>query len=176
MDKKGKNTTKVRSRKQNLSAKVKEYLQKREGDSNIDPILVFANGHMSITLSLLARWPDLKVSDRPRHVEVWYKQLLERMKPVIDKSFDGQENSTLRATFVRDSLGVAVGHLLGDDFDSDDPDAEYYKKKLLARARNIYKVLQQKAEPSFADLSSATHDIAFLWGQHGQHFPNFKIK
>lgn len=175
MAKRRNSTSKARSRKQNLSAKIEEYLQKREGDSAVDPILFFAKGHMSITLSLLARWPDLKVSDRPRHVEVWYKQLLERMMPIIDKYFDGQKSSALRAAFVRDSIGTAVGHLLGNDFDSDDPDTEYYRKKLLARARNIYKVLQMKIEPSFGDLTSATKDIIVLWGQHGQHFPNFKI-
>lgn len=154
---------------------INSLLKSRLDPSVDEPIRIFARGHMTLTVSLLSRWPDVPIGDRKTQVHTWFRQFSSHLEPVIKKWYDGHSDSELVAKFVTTSIEAAIAHIIGDASRTRAPEAEIYVRKLMARGNQIIKVLGEE-QPELANaLPRLTAARMPVWGQHGAHFPNIQI-
>ena len=154
---------------------INELLKKRTQPEIDEPIKTFARGHMTLTVSLLSRWPDVPVLDRPKQIDTWFSQFSDRLKPVIVKWYDGNQDNELTAKFVTTCIELAIAHILGSAARTQKPEAEIYAKKLTARGNQIIKVLKERQPNLSRALPRLDAKAGIAWGQHGAHYPHFEI-
>ncbi len=150
-------------------------LSAREADAITRPITAFARGHMSVTQSLLARWPDMaEGKERTEAVRIWYEQIAPRIEQECDKWFSKDRAPILRSEFVAATLGEAIAQFLGKDASSKSPEATLQRERLSARAVEIADVLVGQIDDTLADtnLQRRAAIYVIIWGQHGAHFPH----
>ena len=156
-------------------ADINELLKSRTQSAVDEPIKTFARGHMTLTVSLISRWPDIPLRERPKQVDTWFRQFSAHLEPVIVKWYDGQHEHELTAKFVTTSIESAVAHILGDAARTQKPGAEIYSKKLTARGNQILQVLKKRQPTLARSLFPLDPTAGPAWGQHGAHFPNIEI-
>lgn len=156
-------------------ADINDLLKSRTQPEIDEPIKTFARGHMTLTVSLLSRWPDIPMRNRSEHVDLWFRQFSAHMEPVITKWYDGKQESELTAKFITTSIEAAVAHLCGDTARTQKPEAEIFAKRLTARGNQILRVLKVRQPTLAAALPLDAKPARVAWGQHGAHFPNIEV-
>ncbi|WP_119165275.1 hypothetical protein [Algihabitans albus] len=152
---------------------LKDMLEARKGGQDHDPIKAFARGHLSLTMSILARWPEIEPKQKSEHVGVWAEQITKHYQPVIEKWFYGENTPDLRMAFYKETLEEAVAHLLGDDARDPGERASLEASKMLSRAKNILEIVAKEFDPDLIDQLSAPSKPT--WGQHGAHFLAYRL-
>jgi len=146
----------------------------READEIMRPITAFARGHMTHTMSLLARWPDMGTEgERDEAVKIWYSQLERRIDTSLDKWFQKDRSANLRGEYVAACFREAIAALMGADASNRAPEAMLARERLTGRATEIADVLTNRVSPALRESRLADRIIIIiLWGEHGAHFPD----
>jgi hypothetical protein len=159
---------------------VKRFLEERASlaCAGYHPLAEFGNANMSLNVSMLARWPDMKASYRQQHVREWYQKLRERMDLDMMRVFGDQDVTELRGLYVREALESAIRHLTTGPDPTEQTEAQaFFAKALRARAVQILRILvelDRDLEPSLnlPQITSGGEWLQCAWGQHGAHWPD----
>jgi len=155
-------------------SKIKKNLDKRGDSKNEEIIGKFARAHMTLTQSLIARWPDITQKERVNETSAWYKEFCKYLDPIYKKWFNGKESPELQASFIRRSIDESIGSFLGECTRNTNGVDKFHKEKLSSRGDQIIEVLRNNVDIKLLTVNDKIFEIGHgpvMWGQHGAHFP-----
>lgn len=137
---------------------------------------IFARSHCSAAVSLLARWPEIPLPERSEYAKALYTQLLPEMDRACTHSgidATGRHRGDLLMRTLLNAIGVILGQGTGVPSDA------YLREKdrLRARAEQVAQLLIDGAIDGLElrfPIEAQSRCIP-VWGQHGAHFPDYKI-